>query len=408
METSLERGLFKSVALGETNSRWGDCISRKKTLYSRSSEIRSEFARDYNRILHCTAYRRLKHKTQVFFSVTNDHVCTRMEHVNHVTSVSYTISEFLGLNSELAVAIAIGHDLGHAPFGHAGEKSIEKLYQKIYTDAVFWHERNSLRFVDHIETLESPSGKHANLNLTYAVRDGIVCHCGEVDELRLIPREEKIDLNDIEKPGQVQPYTWEGCVVKVSDKISYLGRDIEDALCLNILDDKQVDELNSMLNDYGIEGDLRINNTMLIHSFIIDLCKNSDRIKGIGLSEKYSKLMKDVKKYNYKNIYDHKRIIRYKNYVDLVIFTLFEVIKEMALAIIKDQKIYIRSNELHKDFSSFLQKYSSNYDANDCYSEIDKIYNFSKELDIDQACIDYISGMTDTYANRVYAEVISF
>ena len=112
---------FISVRTDEKNPAWEQCIKRENSLYKRGNEIRSEFDRDYTRLLHCQAYRRLKHKTQVFFAPQNDHICTRIEHVTHVASVSSTISRYLGLNRELTEAIAIGHDIGHAPFGHTGD-----------------------------------------------------------------------------------------------------------------------------------------------------------------------------------------------------------------------------------------------------------------------------------------------
>ena len=105
---------FENVSTVEENSNWNALVKREKALYSRPDDVRSPFARDYTRILHSLAYRRLKHKTQVFFNIDNDHICTRMEHVAHVESVSHTIAKCLGLNDELTKAIAIGHDLGHA------------------------------------------------------------------------------------------------------------------------------------------------------------------------------------------------------------------------------------------------------------------------------------------------------
>jgi dGTPase len=188
----------------------------------------------------------LKHKTQVFFATSNDHICTRLEHVNHVSSVSYTIADYLGLNTELTAAISIGHDLGHAPFGHVGERILEKILQDVIGDT-FWHEGNSLRFADYYETLSDPEGYEQNLCLTYAVRDGIVCHCGEVDENALRPRDQIIDLYEIKKAGEYPPFSWEGCVVKIADKISYLGRDIEDAYTLGILTEAQKNELSKII-----------------------------------------------------------------------------------------------------------------------------------------------------------------
>ena len=166
--------MFANVSATENNPKWSDFVKRESALYSRRDDTRSEFARDYNRILHCTAYRRLKHKTQVFFAPENDHVCTRIEHVSHVTAISYTISKFFKLNTELTNAIAVGHDLGHAPFGHAGQNILNEIARDNIADK-FWHEKNSLWFVDNIETLPNPDNKEINLLLTYAVRDGIAC-----------------------------------------------------------------------------------------------------------------------------------------------------------------------------------------------------------------------------------------
>ena len=137
-----------------------------------------------------------------------------------------TIAKYLGLNTDLTRAIAMGHDLGHAPFGHEGEVELTKIRKELGMDA-FWHERNSLRIIEDIELLEDNNKNYQNLNLTYAVRDGIISHCGEVDENGIMPRKEKIDLDTFETSGQYQAYTWEGCVVKIADKIAYLGRSEE-------------------------------------------------------------------------------------------------------------------------------------------------------------------------------------
>ena len=224
-------GRFTEVASSKKHPDWEQHVKREKPIYNRVNDIRNAFERDYTRILHCLAYRRLKHKTQVFFNIDNDHICTRMEHVQHVESVSCTIAKFLGLNTDLTRAIAMGHDLGHTPFGHEGEIELTQIRKENNMDD-FWHERNSLRVIDKLELLENDKSIYKNLNLTYAVRDGIISHCGEVDENGLKPRNEAIDLYTYSKPGAYPPYTWEGCVVKVSDKIAYLGRDIEDAIRL--------------------------------------------------------------------------------------------------------------------------------------------------------------------------------
>ena len=269
---------FKDYAARENNPKWENMVKREKDIYKRENDIRSEFERDYTRILHSDAFRRLKHKTQVFYSPENDHICTRIEHVMHVESVSYTIAKYLGLNTELTKAIATAHDLGHSPFGHEGERILSEISERDIGEK-FWHERNGLEYVDQIELLEDNNKREQNLNLTYAVRDGIISHCGEIDENKLKPREEYIDLDEYTTPNQYSPYTWEACVVKVADKISYLGRDIEDAIQLGILDEK-LEELYEILQSKQV-----INNTVIINHLVRDLCENSSIEKGLCFSE---------------------------------------------------------------------------------------------------------------------------
>ena len=219
---SINNAKFINEAATPAHPDWEKLTARQEPLYSKQNDCRNAFERDYTRILHSLAYRRLKHKTQVFFNIENDHICTRMEHVSHVESVSTTIAKDLGLSVELTRAIAIGHDLGHAPFGHQGERELNAL-SKQYLGKSFFHEKNGLHFVDDIELLEDDYRIFRNLDLTYAVRDGIISHCGEVDENGLRPRKEYIDLTaDYNEVGRYAPYTWEGCVVKLSDKIAYV------------------------------------------------------------------------------------------------------------------------------------------------------------------------------------------
>jgi len=150
----------------------------KTRIQNREEDIRGPYFRDQTAIIHCMAFRRMKKKTQVFFSPQNDHVCTRIEHSLHVSTIASVICKALGLDVEMAQAIALGHDIGHAPFGHAGEKKLNELAS---SSGGFFHEVQSLRVLDRIEN----DGK--GLNLTYAVRDGIVSHCGEEDDRSLAP-----------------------------------------------------------------------------------------------------------------------------------------------------------------------------------------------------------------------------
>ena len=398
---------FKEVAATCDNSNWDKLIKREEELYSRSGDIRSEFARDFNRVLHCNAYKRLKHKTQVFFSPSNDHVCTRIEHVNYVESISDTIARYLGLNTELTRAISIAHDLGHSPFGHQGERILSRICERDI-GTTFWHERNGLRFVDYIELLEDSEGNSRNLNLTYAVRDGIISHCGEINESCLKPRSEYINLEqEYTCPNKFNPYTWEACVVKISDKISYLGRDLEDALELGLLSNANIQELKSIL---GIPEEAALNNPNIISELIMDLCNNSSVEKGLCFSESKLNLMNKIKEFNYKNIYSHKRLTPSNTYFDVVLNCIYDTLK----ALYSDSNIEEKFDEAEKaypntisEFRKWIYKYSSLTNRAGTRLRNKAIYNYT-ERDYSMAVIDYISGMTDKFAIDTYTEIISF
>lgn len=410
----MQSGQFKKVGAYEENKLWHNFVKREENLYGKYKDIRSEFEIDYDRILNCTAYRRLKHKTQVFFATNNDHVCTRIEHVNHVEDVSYNISKYLGLNTELTRAIAIGHDLGHAPFGHTGEKILKKIVEEEIGES-YWHERNSLKFVDSIETLQDQKGNEKNLNLTYAVRDGIINHCGEVNENVIKPRKEYIDLKTISRPNEYAPYTWEGCVVKISDKISYLGRDIEDAITLKILSNEKIKELTEIMGEASLVENGEINNTLLMHNFVIDLCKNSTPEGGLEFSKNYIRLMNSIKKFNYDNIYESKRLEFFRNYAALIINSIYSVLMDFYFSsdiFSAMDKIEDYYPELIRSFRDWIIKYSySKTPITVMKSKKWKnknIYNLSSKRDYVMAVIDYITGMTDQYAIKIFNELIKF
>ena len=148
----MENALLTHAA-SPSNPKWEEMIRRSQELYRQEGDMRSPFLRDYTRIIHSSAYRRLRNKTQVFFSPQSDHICTRIEHVNHVESISYTIAKYLGLNTELTRAISVAHDLGHPPFGHKGEKFLSRLSEE-HIGEKFWHEKNGIWAVDNVELLE--------------------------------------------------------------------------------------------------------------------------------------------------------------------------------------------------------------------------------------------------------------
>jgi len=396
---------LKSVSANPENEKWNSIISRENELYKRENDMRSDFERDYTRIIHSSAYRRLKHKTQVFFSPTSDHVCTRIEHVNHVESISYTIAKYLGLNTELTKAIATAHDLGHGPFGHEGERILSEISERDIGEK-FWHEKNGLDFVDNIEVLEDNNKFKQNLNLTYAVRDGIISHCGEIDQNGIKPREEFIDLNNYSKPNEYMPYTWEGCVVKVADKISYIGRDIEDAIKLGLINEEKLKELDIMLNEYG-----HINNTIIINELVSDLCQNSSIENGINFSDKFYNIMNVIKKFNYENIYKNDRINPSRRYFKLVINEIYDLLKSLYKAENTIEKLNTAEKtypNLVKNFKEWLEKYSDSRKENETKANkiVYKIKNSEKEYY--KSIIGYISGMTDNFAIDSYNEIIKF
>ena len=394
---------FYSVAANENNPKWNNIISRETPLYSRKDDLRSDFERDFNRIVHSNSYRRLKHKTQVFYSPQNDHICTRIEHVNHVESISYTIAHYLGLNVELTKAIAVSHDLGHSPFGHKGEKVLNEICNRDLNTS-FWHEKNGLYFVDNIELLEDYANCKQNLNLTYGVRDGIISHCGEIDENSIRPRDEFIDLQFYNYPNEYAPYTWEACVVKIADKISYIGRDIEDAITLGILDE-HLDKLYELIgNKNGA-----INNTVIINNLIYDLCINSSIEKGLCFSDDALSLMNKVKKFNYEYIYLSPVLKPSDHYFSVVLNQIYNTLKDVYYGentfdnLNKARKFY---PNLVKGFTEWFYNFSVNSNRENLKNKV--LFDITVPQDYFFAIVYYISGMTDKFAIDMYNEIIGF
>lgn len=394
---------FNKVCMNENNDKWNNVVSRQFPLYSRNNDIRSEFERDFTRIIHSNAYRRLKHKTQVFYSPQNDHICTRIEHVNHVESISYTIAHYLGLNEELTKAIAVAHDLGHSPFGHKGENILNEICKRDLGTS-FWHEKNGLYFVDNIELLEDNEGYKQNLNLTYGVRDGIVSHCGEIDENSLFPRDEFIDLREYNYPNQFAPYTWEACVVKISDKISYIGRDIEDAITIGILDE-HLDKLHTILG----MNDNTINNTVIINNLIFDLCNNSSPEIGLHFSDSSLELMNKIKEFNYKYIYSSEVLGPSNKYFSFVINQIYDTLKNAYDGKNTFDNL-VKLNKFYPNLvNGFIDWFNNFYEFSDRSKLKNKIlFDINNPKDYYSSIVLYISGMTDKFAIDTYNEIIGF
>lgn len=333
-------------------------------------DLRSEYFRDQTKIIHSLPFRRLKHKTQVFFAPENDHICTRIEHVLHVATIAATVCR--GLNSggwsldpDLAYAIGLGHDLGHAPFGHSGEMA---LCEKLGARRAFLHELNSYRVVEKV------ANEGRGLNLTFAVKDGIMCHNGENFEINLLsPSKEVNDLESITDRNHL-PSTWEGCIVRMADKMAYLGRDIEDAMTARFISRDDIPE--------EIARELGETNGEIIGTLVSDLIENSLKEGAIGFSPQRYALLKRLKEFNYENIYFHPRLEGYVIYVRRMISYLYD------------------------HFGASLEKYGEDYEAMSRSPEeadrafagyLLKLRDFYRGESHDVILMDYISGMTDSY-----------
>ena len=224
-------------------------------------DIRPVFQRDRDRILHCKSFRRLKHKTQVFLSPKGDHYRTRLTHTLEVSQNARTIAKALRLNEDLVEAIALGHDLGHTPFGHAGERILNELCEEGYR-----HNEQSVRIVEKLEK----DGK--GLNLTWEVRDGILNH-----------------------QTSMMPHTLEGKIVRLSDKIAYINHDIDDAIRAKVMSEKDIPlEIRKVL---GMTTKERLNT--LIHNIIMNSMGKND----IVMSEEIGGAMQDLRKFMFQKVY---------------------------------------------------------------------------------------------------------
>ncbi|HOY40135.1 MAG: HD domain-containing protein [Bacteroidales bacterium] len=337
----------------------------------READIRGDYFRDQTAIIHSTAFRRLKSKTQVFYAPDNDHICTRIEHVLHVATISAAICKGLNmhgweLNSEMAYAIGLGHDLGHTPFGHAGEKAINTY---LGGGTSFAHEINSYRIVAH-------TANHGNgLNLTFGVRDGIICHNGERDEQHISPDPSIKDL-DLIKDRNVLPSSYEGCIVRLADKIAYLGRDLEDAVLAGIISEKIIPE--------KIKSQLGTRNGKIINDLVIDLIEASKNSDTIGFSDEKYDLMQSLKEFNYKAIYFHSSLQAYEKFCDKVIRQLYEHFEELF------DKLQVNYSDYQNQVCNIDRQFGE-------YLQGMEVFYNNGENSGKQRITDFISGMTDTY-----------
>jgi len=336
--------------------------------------MRTQFAIDRDRILYSGAYRRYHGKTQVF-SFTNlidEEMTNRNLHIAYVSQISRTIGKYLGLNTELIEAIALGHDLGHCPFGHDGENALSQCCRQNGIGS-FHHNIESLHIVDHI------SRKGKGLNLTFQVRDGIISHDGEVHNTQLKPQVDKSN-EDIEnfitakKAGnnvQWMPATLEGCVVRITDTIAYIGQDIEDAIRYNII---TRDELPPEQVAY-----LGNTNSQIIDTLIKSVIANSYDQDWIAFDQETSEHLLELKKFNYKRIYTDENVKKSNSIIYRTMHVLFD----------KYMEDLRESNRSSKIFKHFLDHKTPEY--------LDKFTPAEQVR-------DFIATMTDRYFNEEIKE----
>lgn len=342
--------------------------------------FRLEFARDETRILHSPPFRRLKHKTQVFLSPNNDHICTRMEHVLHVSSIAAVIGRCLNLNIDLINAIAKGHDLGHPPFGHAGERVLDHTLQLAGIKSGFKHEVHGLRVVDKLTNYGS------GLNLTYEVRDGIITHCGESFERAVVP-DRKRNLLEIESIDDRfnYPATLEGCLVRLVDRIAYLGRDLEDAIKADLI--RKSDIPPEIVRNLGSE------NGKIIGTFVNDTIASSLGKDSIEMSEEVFGYMHMLKEFNYERIYRHPEVERKSRKAASIIELLYQEL---------DRILELSERGKNLAFTATITRESS---LMSIFFDFIKNTNYDESTPSWRIITDYIAGMTDSFAQRTFMQL---
>ncbi len=343
------------------------------------SEIRPPFFHDTDRIIHSQAYTRYIDKTQVFYLCENDHLTHRVLHVQLVAKIARTLGRVLKYNEDLIEAIALGHDVGHSPFGHTGERFLSSFLKR-KKEGCFCHNAQSFRQLYEIEKTE---GKHY-VNLCIQTLDGILCHNGEwIDteykndrsktKEKLYEEYQKC-LVDESRTKKLRPMTMEGCIVRVSDVIAYIGRDIEDAIAVNLIkrEDIPADVVEILGNT----------NKLIVNSLVLDIINNSYGKNSISFSKDVFNALNRLKEWNYKNIYDSP----IKMSEDTKIEAMFNVVLESLI----EKKLPEKSN-ISEQYHKWENDQSEEYFSTNGPARI---------------AADYLSGMTDDFLMSSYRELV--
>jgi dGTPase len=353
----LEEKLLSPVACLSKNSL-GRAVPEEKDPY------RTDFQRDVDRIIYSKAFRRLQYKTQVFIAPKGDHYRNRLTHTLEVMAIARSISRALRLNPDLTEAIAVGHDLGHAPFGHAGEEVLNEKVKEYFPDMQFVHTEQSLRVVDLLEKrLKSDGTEVFGLNLTYEVREGIAKHSKGLKDLK--------DFSE-----DLLPSTLEGQVVRLSDRIAYLHHDLDDAIRAKIIKESDVPKLVKK-----ILGD---NNSKRLSTIILNVIEESRGKDKIVISNDVEAAMDEWKNFLSEKVYVGSEPKKEEEKVKIILNFLFDYYMKN----IEKLKNYLTSHPVilkHKDPVSYLQQ-----------DERERI----------RIIADYISSMTDRFAIELVQNIM--
>jgi dGTPase len=355
----------RETAIFSPQAAFSDQARRRLPEEKVQSGYRQAYALDTDRILHSMAYARYIDKTQVFYLIRNDHITHRVLHVQLVSKIARTIGRFLNLNEDLIEAIALGHDIGHTPFGHDGERYLSKLCQAAGIGH-FLHSVQSIQFLDRVER------KGRGWNLCLQTLDGILCHDGEIHNQVLQPRQEKTfdtlaaEMASKKKDARyaLMPMTLEGCVVRMADTVAYIGRDLEDAIRLDVIQRQAIPR-----DAVDILGD---SNGTIVYNLVTDIIHCSHGKPYIALSDRVSRALKKLKDFNLEHIYLNQTIKKHAQ----VIHTLFDLLFETYLDDLRTGR------QDSKIFTGFLADMDPNYMQSHPHAEIVR---------------DFIAGMTDRY-----------
>ena len=336
--------------------------------------IRPVFFHDTDKIIHSLAYSRYIDKSQVFYLFENDHITHRVLHVQFVSKIGRVIGRSLKLNEDLIEAISLGHDLGHSPYGHDGEAILHKLCRDNGIGC-FCHNAQSVRFLMEIEQ------KGEGLNLSLQVLDGILSHNGEMLNKEYKPNygktweifeeEYKKSFTEENDSKKIYPMTLEGCVVRISDIIAYIGRDIEDAITLKLIKRKDIpEEIKKTIGD---------SNDKIINTLVLNLIENSYDKDYLAFSEDIFKALNELRKFNYEKIYHNPKIKTQSHKIENMFKQLFEKYYQDLENGNSDSPIY----------HYFLKEMNGNY---------------QKNTDKKRMVIDFIAVMTDDFFNTQYKE----